>query len=160
MDQFIVEQNFALGVGSNLGRSESIIKDAIAKLELAGVMNIICADLIKSSPVDCVANTPDFTNTALIGYWEASPISLLKLCQSIEVELGRPIVHAQNESRTIDLDILLFENEVITMPELIIPHPRMHQRLFVLTPLNQIASDWVIPKIGLVKETLLRAQQI
>ena len=160
MDQFIVKQNFALGVGSNLGRSESIINEAMVKLGLAGVQNMVCADLIKSSPVDCIAGTPDFTNTALIGYWGASPVSLLKCCQSIELELGRPVVHAQNESRTIDLDILLFDDQVLTVPELTIPHPRMHQRLFVLQPLNQIASDWVIPQIGTVKDALIQAQQI
>ena len=155
-----MKQNFALGLGSNLGQSESIIKNAISKLELAGVKNIICADLIKSTPVDCVEGTPDFTNTALIGYWDQSPHALLTLCQSIEFELGRPAIHAQNESRTIDLDILLFGDLTIATAVLTVPHPRMHERLFVLKPLGQIASGWIIPKVGSVQNKLIQLQQI
>ena len=155
-----MNQNFALGLGSNLGQSESIIKDAIIKLASAGVQNIICADLIKSIALDCVEGTPDFTNTALIGYWNQAPEILLELCQNIEIELGRPMLHAQNESRSIDLDILLFEDQIITEPHLTIPHPRMHERVFVLEPLTQIAPHWLIPQMGSVRDTLARAQQI
>ena len=160
MNKVTVKQNFALGLGSNLGHSELIIDDAITKLKLAGVQNIICADLIKSKPVDCVAGTPDFTNTALIGYWDKTAEALLGVCQNIEIELGRPTIHAQNESRTIDLDILLFDKQLVSTPQLTLPHPRMHQRLFVLKPLNQIAPNWIIPKMGSVQDTLNLATQI
>jgi 2-amino-4-hydroxy-6-hydroxymethyldihydropteridine diphosphokinase len=154
MEKYQVEQNFALGLGSNLGDSELIIKEAITLLQREGVTQIVCADSIKTEAENCVEGTPDFTNTALIGCWEGTPQTLLKCCQEIEVKLGRPTQHAQNESRTIDLDILLFEDKTISTSDLTIPHARMHERRFVLQPLCQIAPNWVIPKRGSVQSNL------
>jgi 2-amino-4-hydroxy-6-hydroxymethyldihydropteridine diphosphokinase len=155
-----VKQNFALGLGSNLGDSELIIKKAITLLQLKGATKIVCADLIKTKAENCVEGTPDFTNTALIGYWDGTPQTLFKHCQEIEVKLGRPMQHAQNESRTIDLDILLYENKTISTANLTIPHERMHERIFVLQPLCQIAPTWVIPEKGSVQTNLNKLKQI
>ena len=72
-------------------------------------------------------------------------MELLKLCQSIEIALGRPAQHSSRESRIIDLDIILFGSEVIKSEVLTIPHPRAAQREFVLRPLNEIAPEWLFP---------------
>ena len=129
----------AIALGGNLGNTEEIFDKAIAMLayNLHGIKR---AKIYTTKPVDCVPGTPDFKNTAIIATFDGTPPALLKICQTIEKLLGRPEIHSSHESRTIDLDILLFDNLQISQPDLTIPHPRMHKRLFVLLPLLDILS--------------------
>jgi len=87
-----------------------------------------------------------FINIALCLQTELSPFELLKETQSIEKELGRTEKTTTNyQDRTMDIDIIFYDSEIIKTPNLEIPHPKMHLRDFVLTPLCEIASDFIHP---------------
>ncbi len=133
----------AIALGGNLGNTEELFDKAIAMLAY-NLRDIRQARIYTTEPVDCVPGTPDFKNTAIIATFNGTPQTLLKICQNIEKLLGRPEIHSSHESRTIDLDILLFDNQQISLPNLIIPHPRMFQRLFVLLPLLDILPGKMI----------------
>lgn len=146
--------NVALGVGSNLGFPEKNIEKAAELLAEAGLENIKISPIYRTKPVDCIPGTPDFTNCAFTGTWSGTPQMLLKVCQKIEQKIGRPKQHSSHEARIIDIDIELFGESEIDSKELIIPHPRMTERYFVLAPLNDIAPDWQIPNVGSVADAL------
>ena len=133
----------AIALGGNLGNPLDYFINAI-KLLSNSVHNIKCATIYTTKPVDCVPGTPDFKNTVLLATFDGTPLELLQICQNIETTLGRPKNHSSHESRTIDLDILLFDNLQISLPNLTIPHPRMHERLFVLLPLCELLSAYAI----------------
>ena len=113
------------------------------------------APIIRTKPVDCVPGTPDFLNTAVVGQWGGTPLELLAACQKIEREAGRPAVHSSHEARLLDIDVLLWGAETLSLPGLIVPHPRMHLRRFVLEPLAAIAPDWTVPPFGKTVANLL-----
>lgn len=138
----------AVALGGNIGDSEKIFRFALVRLSAGGVRKMKLSRLLKSKPEDCPPGSPDFTNAALTGEWASSPLELLKLCQSIEAEAGRPAGHAENAPRTLDLDIILFGAEIIALPELEIPHPRAANRAFVMQPLAEIAPEWRFPGTG------------
>ncbi len=138
-------ENIALALGGNIGDTEVIFNKAIKLLEENGLKNIKTSFLYSNPAVDCIPGTPDFINTALTGQWNKSPRELLKLCQDIEKHLGRPESHTSDTSRIVDIDIILFGNLLINEQGLKIPHPKACDRLFVLLPLEEIASDWIFP---------------
>jgi len=135
----------ALGLGANLGDPRKSIARAVAMLRRNGLAAVCVSPLYETAPVDCVPGTPNFANGALCGLWPAGVEELFHLCKWIEHQLGRPSDHSSREARAIDLDILLFDEHACTDPELTIPHPLLTTRLFVLTPLVDIAPDWRIP---------------
>lgn len=146
----------AIALGSNLGVPKENLQAAIQLLTSGGFELIAVSEIWLTKPVDCVPGTPDFHNMAITGFWDSSSMDLLDLCQAIERNLGRPAEHRQDEARLIDLDILLFGEEVNDSPRLTLPHPRMHNRLFVLGPLNEIAPNWQIPGLTTVSEQLAK----
>ncbi|MFA6714003.1 MAG: 2-amino-4-hydroxy-6-hydroxymethyldihydropteridine diphosphokinase [Victivallaceae bacterium] len=138
----------AIALGGNIGESEKFFTFALDRLKAGGVRKIKLSQPLKSKPENCPPGSPDFTNAALTGEWTSSPLELLKLCQSIEIEAGRPSEHALNAPRTLDLDIILFGSEIVDLPELQIPHPRAADRGFVMKPLAEIAPEWIFPDSG------------
>ncbi len=84
-----------------------------------------------------------------------SPEALLRKLQRIEEEMGRAPVRARGEDRSIDLDLLLVGSQVVQRPDLVLPHPRLHQRRFVLVPLCDLAPDLRHPVLGLTMRELL-----
>ena len=135
----------AVGLGSSLGPRIRLIRRGSALLAEGGVEQVRLSSLYESDPVDCVPGTPPFVNAALTGLWRGSASDLLRLCQRIERECGRPADHTSDAARRLDLDILLFGQRVLQLQDLTVPHPRMLTRLFVLVPLREIAPSWVIP---------------
>ncbi len=135
----------AIALGGNLGDVGRAFDRAAELLAAGGVEEIRRAGNFRTAPVDCAPGAPDFLNSALTGRWRGSAVELLKLCQSVERELGRPARHGVNSDRPVDLDLILFGGEIIRSDELTIPHPRASQRLFVLAPLAEIAPDWEFP---------------
>jgi len=147
----------AIALGGNLGDSAEIFCNAIAKLSQNGVENIKMSGLFHSKAENCPPDSPDFINAALIGVWAASAEKLLQLCQSLEIAAGRPGNHDFNAPRTLDLDIILFGDELINTENLQIPHPRAASRLFVLQPLATLAPDWIFPDSGKSVEQILES---
>ncbi|UKI34372.1 MAG: 2-amino-4-hydroxy-6-hydroxymethyldihydropteridine diphosphokinase [Lentisphaeria bacterium] len=94
------------------------------KLEANGVKAIRQSRLHRTAPVDCVPGTPEFSNAALTGEWSRSAETLLELTQRLEREAGRPACHSSRESRTLDLDLILFGERCSNSPVLTLPHPR------------------------------------
>ena len=138
----------ALALGSNVGDGAKTFDQACMLLQDHGVTITGRAGIITTEPVDCPAGTPDFSNSALTGTFDGTPEDLLAITQKIEQQLGRPADHAYHDSRTLDIDIILFGNTICQTPRLTLPHPRAQERTFVLIPLAQIAPDWLFPDTG------------
>lgn len=134
----------ALALGGNIGDTEQIFQQAVNMLIQNGVENIHISPIIVTEPVDCPPDTPQFKNAAMTATWHGTPHELLRLCQQIESTLGRPREHGRNQSRTIDLDIITFDDLEISSPNLVIPHPRAAQRRFVLEPLAAVDPGWLV----------------
>jgi len=126
-----------IGLGANLGDARQTIAAAIQTLrESRGVLALRQAPLYSSDPVD--AQGPVFINTVVGLDTTLEPHSLLDLLQAIEQQHGRERPY-RNAPRTLDLDLLLYGTQTIDTPRLSVPHPRMHQRAFVLRPLQDLA---------------------
>jgi 2-amino-4-hydroxy-6-hydroxymethyldihydropteridine diphosphokinase len=107
--------------------------------------------------VDCLADSPKFVN-AVVGFVprkNETPESLLAKLRGLEKEFGRAPKTIFNEPRPLDLDLIVFGNEMRNSPELILPHPRAHLRKFVLQPLGEIAPDFILPGQGKTVSQLL-----
>lgn len=127
-----------IGIGSNLGDRQRNIKLAVKKIKALGDTRVIkVSRLIETKPVGGPAGQSNFLNGALKIKTNFPPKRLLKKLKIIEQELGR-IRTIRNGPRTIDLDILFYGDRVINTKELIIPHPRMFKREFVMKPLLEI----------------------
>ena len=133
-----MEKTVYLSLGSNLGDRESNLRAAIAKLGEFG--DVIAVSLFyETEPMEFTAQ-PWFLNCALALRTKLMPKLFLSRMLAIEQQMGRRRNRPKGP-RTIDIDILLFGNSVISTPQLDVPHPAMHQRRFVLEPLAEIAPD-------------------
>ncbi|MFZ4454544.1 2-amino-4-hydroxy-6-hydroxymethyldihydropteridine diphosphokinase [Salibacterium aidingense] len=128
-----------LALGSNIGDREYYLRQAVCKLRQHKSLDPVrLSSIYETEPVG-VTGQPAFLNMVLHLKTELTPGKVLETTQSIEQGLDR-VRHERWGPRTIDLDILLYNDENIKMNELYIPHPRMHERAFVLIPLNEIAA--------------------
>ncbi len=146
-----------IALGSNLGDSSRIIRDAMARLQHFSDQPILKSSLWRSSPVDCPPGSPSFINAVagLVTGRSETPESLLKRLQSLEKEFGRSRGNIINEPRSLDLDLIAFGVETRITPDLILPHPRALVRRFVLQPLNEIAPELILPGQGKTVSQLL-----
>ncbi|MGF1461437.1 MAG: 2-amino-4-hydroxy-6-hydroxymethyldihydropteridine diphosphokinase [Leptolyngbyaceae cyanobacterium] len=136
----------AIALGSNLGDSLGILQGAIAELEQHHAITLVrCSRLYRTSPVG--PPQPDYLNACAVLQSGLPPDQLLELLLAIEVNFGR-VRQERWGPRRLDLDLLLFGQQVIATPTLQVPHPRMWERAFVLVPLAEIASDWSDPISG------------
>lgn len=134
----------AIALGSNLGDREAHIASAIAELRNIASPGepFLTASLYDTEPQNCPPDSPRFLNTAIdLHYPGSDPLELLKQTQAIEKKLGREPHPVRNAPRIIDIDILLFGDTVLNHPQLQLPHPRIHERPFVLNPLKEIRKD-------------------
>ncbi len=133
----------AIALGSNLGDSHSTLKQAIQTLAQTPAIT-----LIAQSPWYCTKPIgppqPDYVNGCAIVETTLVPEQLLETLLDIENQFGR-VRKERWGARTLDLDLILFDDVVMDTPTLQIPHPRMRERAFVLRPLTDIAPDWVDP---------------
>jgi len=135
-----------LGLGSNLGNREANLRAALRGLWRMGRVEAVSA-LHETGPVGGPAQ-PSFYNAACRLETGLEPRPLLRFLQGLEHELGRRPGGVRGGPRPIDLDILLYEDRVVDEVGLIIPHPRLAERPFVLVPLAEIAPDLVHPVDG------------
>jgi 2-amino-4-hydroxy-6-hydroxymethyldihydropteridine diphosphokinase len=141
-----------IGLGANLGDPEQAVRSAIAECSrLPSTRLKLCSSLYRSAPVD--ADGDSFINCVLAVQTTLSPIDLLQALQQLEQNFGR-VRSYRNAPRTLDCDLLLYNQYTINLPELTVPHPRMLQRAFVLVPLLEIAPDIVIPGHGMAADWL------
>jgi len=134
-----------IAIGGNIGDVELTFQKALNLLAQHDISDIRISSIYANPPVNCITGTPDFKNAVILCKTTLKPQELLKTTQEIEIKLGRPSSHFSNMSRTIDLDIILYGSEIIISENLIIPHPRAIERLFVIQPLNEIAPDLIFP---------------
>ncbi len=129
-----------LGLGANLEEPASTLKRACDDLaSQSGVSDVQSASLYSSAPVD--APGPYYTNTVVRIHTTLSPLNLLDRLQSIETAFGRQrSLDVRNAPRTLDIDLLWFDDVSIDVPRLTLPHPRMHLRAFVLMPLQELTG--------------------
>lgn len=145
MDEMKVTAYIALG--SNLGDREAGLNRAIELLgKTEGIEVTAVSSYYNTAPVG-YTEQPDFLNAAAEIKTTLSPYKLLQVCMGIEKELKRERIIRWGP-RTIDLDILLYGDSIINGADLTIPHPRMHERNFVLEPLNEIAPYAIHPVNG------------
>jgi 2-amino-4-hydroxy-6-hydroxymethyldihydropteridine diphosphokinase len=132
-----------VALGSNQGNSPEIIRRAIARLQQLSDEALLQSSLWQTTPVDCPPGSPIFVN-AVVGVLprpDETPETLWEKLQALEREFGRKPKQILNEPRTLDLDLIAFRSEIRGSRELTIPHPRAHQRRFVLQPLAEIACQ-------------------
>ena len=140
------------GFGGNIGDTRQLITDAIVCLALRAELQILAKSCFyQSAPVE--ASGGDYINAVIEIETELTPYGLLYVCQAIEQEFGRERPYS-NAPRTLDLDILSFEGVTQNDTALILPHPRMIERSFVLLPLLEIAPNFFLPDLGELKAYL------
>lgn len=147
-----------IGLGSNIEPKEQYLQKALKMLEQHDKISILKqSSIYETEPVDYL-DQDKFLNMVIKIETDLSSLDLLTYCQQIELNLGRDRTKTQIEKgpRTIDLDILLYNDENSNLDVLQIPHPRLHERAFVLVPLNEIAPNLMVPEINLKVSELLQ----
>ncbi len=142
-----------IGLGSNLENPLQQIKTAINDLQAIAEITIVSVSSLYQSPPMGPADQPDYINAVLALKTILNPHQLLDVLQSVEQLHGRERKRHWGE-RTLDLDILLYGDQILDDERLKIPHPGMHERAFVLYPLAELAPDVEIPGIGNLQEIL------
>jgi len=142
-----------IGIGSNLGDREEHCLKAIRLFPEKGVLVRRRSSVYETEPWG-VKDQARFLNMAIEGETALTPARLLEVLKMIEDEVGRVETYRWGP-RVIDLDILLYDDLVMSTPELTIPHPRMHEREFVLRPLAEIAPDKTHPVLKKTVKELL-----
>lgn len=133
----------AISLGSNLGDRREHLQFGFRRVrEIAE--GVKCSAVYATSPM-YVETQPDFLNACCVGRTRLTPLQLLAHLKDAERAAGRERVGRRFGARALDLDLLLYEDRRIRMPGLIVPHPRLRERPFVLVPLAEIAPDWVVP---------------
>ena len=130
-----------LALGANLGDAQQAVRQAMQDIaQLPETRLLACSSLYRTAPVD--ADGPDYINAVLEVQTGLSPLELLHHCQLQEQAAGRQRPY-RNAPRTLDMDLVLYADQRVDLPELSVPHPRMWQRAFVLLPLAEIAPEKV-----------------
>ncbi|HDQ44701.1 MAG TPA: 2-amino-4-hydroxy-6-hydroxymethyldihydropteridine diphosphokinase [bacterium] len=143
-----------LGLGSNLGDRERILDAAIGRIaRIRGCKLTGCSSLYEAAPWG-KKDQPDFLNRVVEIRTTLTPLALWEALNRIEIRYRRER-RGRWEARTLDIDILLFGRKIIRGPDLIIPHPRLSERRFVLIPLNEIVPDLRVPGLNARVQELL-----
>lgn len=146
-----------VGLGSNLGDSVNTVRAAMAALAGLQDTRLLRASLLYRTPAWGMTAQPDFINAAALIETRLSPPDLLAAMLRIERDAGRERCDDGSDRwgpRTLDLDLLLYGDQVIDQPGLRVPHPHLHERAFALLPLVEIAPEVAIPGIGPARDAL------
>lgn len=148
-----------IGLGANLGDAAGTVRAALAALgELPGT-RMLRASSLYATPAWGNLDQPPFVNAVAGVHTGLQPLPLLRALQALEQRFGRvrdPALHWG--PRSLDLDLLLYADQVIDLPELKVPHPFLHQRGFVLVPLAEVAPDLAIPGHARVRDAVVQVE--
>lgn len=144
-----------LGLGANLGDARQTILAVPAALHSRSIFTANASRLFLTTPVGGPDGQPDFVNQVLEVTTMCSARELLVAVRAVEFAYGRDRVREKDVPRTLDIDVLVIEGATIDDHDFIVPHPRMHERAFVLVPLAEIAPDLEIPARGTVASLLV-----
>ncbi len=147
-----------IGLGSNLNAPATQIKTAIRALDSLNAVQVWRQSSLYRSPPMGPQDQPDYVNAVVEVETDLSAPALLGVLQQIEQQQGR-VRHRHWGERTIDLDILLYGAQQWDEPNLLIPHPGLAERAFVLYPLAEIAPDLVVPGLGTIQSLVARCPQ-
>ncbi len=146
-----------IALGSNCGDRTFFLTQAVERIKAFPSTKIMhSSQWVETVPFG-VPNQEMFLNGAIEIETELPPAVLFKHLQQIEKELGRPAAHSSSEPRVIDLDLLFYDDQVIDLPDLRVPHPKLHERPFVLFPLAEIAPSLSHPQFNKTISELLNA---
>ena len=136
-----------IALGANLGNPTAAVLAAFAALANLPESRVArCSSLYRTAPVG-ILSQPDFVNAVAVLETTLAPEALLDALLDIEARFGR-VRRERNGPRTLDLDLLLYDDIELDLPRLTLPHPRLHLRAFVLLPLAEVAPDLAIPRRG------------
>jgi 2-amino-4-hydroxy-6-hydroxymethyldihydropteridine diphosphokinase len=141
-----------VGLGTNRGAREALLGQAVELLRER--VEVRAVSSVRETEPWGLADQPPFLNAAVEVETELTPRELLDSLLEIEHQLGRTREGPQYGPRTIDLDLLVYEDETLEEPGLTVPHPRLHERRFALEPLFELAPDLVVPGRGPVRQLL------
>ena len=144
-----------VALGSNLDDPRAQVERGFAALAALPRTALIARSRLYRTPPWGMVDQPDFINAAARLETTLAPRELLDALLAVEIRTGR-VRGARNGPRTLDLDLLLYGDQVIDDPDLVVPHPRLHERAFVLLPLADVAADFEVPGRGRVAELLQR----
>ena len=147
-----------VGLGANLGDRAATLHAALEQLAAEPAIELVAVStFVDTAPVGMV-DQPRFLNAAAAIDTALSPLQLLDRLLTIEHRLGRTREGPRFGPRTIDLDLLLYGDEVVDEPGLTVPHPRLHERLFALQPLTELDPQLAAPGLGPLAEIAARLQ--
>lgn len=148
-----------LALGSNLGDRDAMLRDALVSIEALPGTEVVVASPIYETPPMGPQDQGAYLNMAAKLTTAIDALALLRALQAIEVSMGRAPMQERRRwgPREIDIDLLMYGDEVIDEPGLIVPHPGMHLRWFVLKPLSDIAPELTHPLLGRSIGLLLQA---
>jgi 2-amino-4-hydroxy-6-hydroxymethyldihydropteridine diphosphokinase len=138
---------YGIALGSNLGDRLAHLRKAVVEIvmRINRSLLVAVAPVYETEPVDCAPGTPSFYNSVIEIEADAEPLEVLRTLLRIEADLGRSNVHAHHAPRTVDLDLLYADVLQMTHRDLVLPHPRLIERRFVLQPLADCRPDLVLP---------------
>jgi 2-amino-4-hydroxy-6-hydroxymethyldihydropteridine diphosphokinase len=143
-----------VGLGSNMGDRERMLWSAVHMLTFNPEVEVVAVSSLRETDPVGFEDQPRFLNAVAAIDTELDPRALLDLLLAIERELGRTREGPRFGPRTIDLDLLLYGDEVVDEPGLAVPHPRLHERRFVLEPLAELDPGLTVPEKGSVQALL------
>jgi 2-amino-4-hydroxy-6-hydroxymethyldihydropteridine diphosphokinase len=143
-----------IGLGANLGQKEVTILRAVDELAAVDGIEVLELSRLRETEPVGVVDQPPFLNAAVALETTLSPWELLDVMLRIEQDLGRVRDDRRWGPRTIDLDLLVYGDEVVDEPGLRVPHPRLHERRFALEPLAELEPELEIPGLGKVLDAL------
>jgi 2-amino-4-hydroxy-6-hydroxymethyldihydropteridine diphosphokinase len=141
-----------IGLGSNLGDGPAVLRSALKRLQgLPKTRLLRCSSMYRSEPWGD-PHQPPFTNAVAELETGLQPAELLTALLEIESQMGRVRGDRRWGPRLIDLDLLMFDDRILDLPQLTLPHPLMHQRAFVLVPLAELDDELIVPGKARVRE--------
>jgi 2-amino-4-hydroxy-6-hydroxymethyldihydropteridine diphosphokinase len=143
-----------IGLGANLGDRDATIRAALAELDAGNGITLVDVSTLRDTEPVGVGEQPRYLNGVAELETALSARELLDSLLALEQRFGRVRVPGEHGPRTLDLDLLLYGDDRIEEPGLTVPHPRLHERLFVLEPLAELAPGLVVPGRGTVESLL------